>query len=494
MKDWFTIGEFSKRTGFSNKALRLYEEKDLLVPHSRSENSYRYYSSAQLELAKKIQHFKSLGFSLEQIKVLLVETKESSLKELLEKRLQECRSTSLALAQQIATLETILASLTIGQELTDLERSQVMENLLEASIDKLKRRGLVDQHTHGRLSDEVALFSSEISQTVPEFRRIVEYARKQNILLGPGRGTSPASLVLFAEGYSPINPLQFGLLPELFSRTKYLHLEVEYSRHQELGQMCDELKSKTKIDVVAFRSPILDIFAEMKKKIGEVDFDKFSDFDPMILQAPKKIGVRGLFGIEWNSNYHAWQKMPDSLKTGKNWRALEGWFSNNTMNSPEDYINLQIIHERWSPQDLTAYSSAKGPEDLPELQNSKGYMIFREDWIKILMRLKGVDALQAREVLAQLSDMAEPAQKTIVDEISDEKIKTLLKKTAPGTFAKSHAVASWWYYKRTAILKSLWPKEYLATVDAWEQRHGLIWQEFGYPLEDAKYYLKANEI
>lgn len=492
MKDWLSIGEFSKRTGFSIKALRIYEEKGLLVPHARSESQYRFYHDQQLSLAGKIQHFKHLGFSLEQIKVLLAETKQCSLKEILERRLQESRLASQVLQEQITALETILASLDAGQELTDLERSQVMENFLESSIDKLKRRGVIDPQLHDRLSEEVSRFSPEISRIVPELRKIREFAHKENILLGPGRGTSPASLVLFAEGYSPFNPLQFGLLPELFSRTKYLHLEVEYSRHKEIGEMCDVIKAKTNFDVVAFRSPLLDIFAEMKKKIGEVQFDSFSDFDPMVLEAPTRVGVRGLFGVEWNSNYHAWQNMPESVKKSKNWNALQEWHSHNVMSSPEDFINLEILHERWASQDLLSYTSATAPSDLPELKNTRGYMIFREDWLKILMRVAGIDVLKARDVLRELDDMENPPQRTLVDDIADEKIKVLLKKTAPGVFAKSHAVTAWWYYKRTAILKSLWPKEYLATIDSWEQKHQIIWQEFGYPLDGGKYYLKAN--
>lgn len=491
MKDWLSIGEFSKRTGFSVKALRIYEEKGLLVPHARSENQYRVYNDQQLKLAGKIQHFKQLGFSLEQIKILLAETKQCSLKELLERRLQESRLASQVLSEQITSLEAILTSLNSGHELTDLERSQVMENFLESSIDKLKRRGLMDQQVHEKLSDEVARFSPEIARIVPELRKIREYAHKENILLGPGRGTSPASLVLFAEGYSPINPLQFGLLPELFSRTKYLHLEVEYARYQEIGRMCDELKAQTSFDVVAFRSPVLDIFADMKKKIGEVQFDNFSDIDPMILEAPKRTGVRGLYGVEWNSNYHAWQSMPESLKKNNDWGALERWHTQNVINSPEEFITLAILHEKWSAQDLANFTTAKAPENLPELKNSRGYMVFREDWLKILMRLTGLDVLRAREVLTQISDMNNPPARTVVDDIADESLKVLLKKTAPGVYAKSHAVTHWWYYKRTAILKSLWTKEYLEVIDRWEQKHQTIWQEFGYPLGDGSYYLKA---
>ncbi|MBO9666618.1 MAG: MerR family transcriptional regulator [Bdellovibrio sp.] len=495
MKDWLSIGEFGKRTGFSVKALRLYEEKGLLVPYTRSEGQHRVYTEAQVHLAGRIQHYKALGFSLDQIKVLLAETSDGTLKELLERRLQESRAAAVSLSQQITSLESVLASLTSGQELTEAERTQVMESLLERSIDNLKRRGVTDGATLGKLSDEVSRYSPETQAIIPDLRKIMAYAQKENILLGPGRGTSPSSLVLYAEGYSPFNPLDFGLLPELFAGTKFLHLDVEFSRHKEIGQMCDELKTRTGFDVVAFRSPMLDILADVQKQIGPVQFDKFSDYDPMILEAAQRLGARGLYAIEWNERVHAWQNMPESLKASKkNWKAFEEWHLQHPMRSPQDLINLDILFEHWSEWDFKNYATATAPVELPELTEARGYMLYREDWIRIVMRYLGVDVLAAREILRQVGNLNNPPRTSKLDEISDEKIKKLLKMTAPGTFAKSHAVTIWWYYKRTAILKNLWPKEYLAAVDRWEAKNQMVWQEFGYPLADGTYHLKAGGV
>lgn len=47
-------------------------------------------------------------------------------------------------------------------------------------------------------------------------------------------------------------------------------------------------------------------------------------------------------------------------------------------------------------------------------------------------------------------------------------------------------------YKQTAILKGLWPKEYLAAIETWEKEHGLVWFDFGYEIKPKEYYLKAN--
>lgn len=45
MKDWVSVGEFGKKTGLSYKALRIYEEKRILIPHSRSEGDHRVYKA-----------------------------------------------------------------------------------------------------------------------------------------------------------------------------------------------------------------------------------------------------------------------------------------------------------------------------------------------------------------------------------------------------------------------------------------------------------------
>ena len=68
------IGDFSKLSQVSIKALRLYDEMGLLKPISVDRSSgYRFYSASQLPRLNRIIAFKDLGFSLEQITQLLNE-------------------------------------------------------------------------------------------------------------------------------------------------------------------------------------------------------------------------------------------------------------------------------------------------------------------------------------------------------------------------------------------------------------------------------------
>jgi len=61
------IGKFSLITQISQRSLRYYDEKGILVPEFRDISGYRYYSLDQIQMAVKIRFLVSLGFNLNQI-------------------------------------------------------------------------------------------------------------------------------------------------------------------------------------------------------------------------------------------------------------------------------------------------------------------------------------------------------------------------------------------------------------------------------------------
>ncbi|MCI5650530.1 MAG: GyrI-like domain-containing protein [Fusicatenibacter sp.] len=65
------IGEFSKLSHLTVKALRFYEKEKLLVPISIDEwTGYRFYETGQLETAAKIKAYRQLGLSIDEIKAI----------------------------------------------------------------------------------------------------------------------------------------------------------------------------------------------------------------------------------------------------------------------------------------------------------------------------------------------------------------------------------------------------------------------------------------
>ncbi len=90
----FSIGEFSKMTSLSIKSLRLYHERELLVPAEVDQfTGYRYYNEANYERAKSIKILKAFDFTLAEIREMLDDCDdESELLPQLERKLLEIDS------------------------------------------------------------------------------------------------------------------------------------------------------------------------------------------------------------------------------------------------------------------------------------------------------------------------------------------------------------------------------------------------------------------
>lgn len=99
------IGQFSKMTRLSTKALRLYDEIGLLRPaHVDSDSGYRYYDRAQANRAEAIRILRSVDMPLEEISAIL----DASDPDTAQQRLLEHRA---RLVEQLAAQERMLSYL-----------------------------------------------------------------------------------------------------------------------------------------------------------------------------------------------------------------------------------------------------------------------------------------------------------------------------------------------------------------------------------------------
>jgi effector-binding domain-containing protein len=113
--DQIPIGRFSQITRLSTKALRLYDERGLLVPATKDiATGYRYYTGPQIARGVTIKELCGIGFSLGEIETILA-AKESgdsgTIRELFYKRQGAIRSEVIRLQQIGAVLERSDASL-----------------------------------------------------------------------------------------------------------------------------------------------------------------------------------------------------------------------------------------------------------------------------------------------------------------------------------------------------------------------------------------------
>lgn len=138
MKDWLSIGQFSKRANVSARALRLYEKIGLIASVARGENGYRYYQESQISIARKIRELKALGFSLAEIKSFLesdAKFDSTTISQFLNRRLDLIVGEEKRLTEQKRQIKSILSSITKkNSALSEQERKYVMRLFEKATI------------------------------------------------------------------------------------------------------------------------------------------------------------------------------------------------------------------------------------------------------------------------------------------------------------------------------------------------------------------------
>lgn len=93
--------EVSTLLGIDSETMRYYESRNLITKPSRLSNGYRSYSEKHLEEIKFIQHCRSLGISLEEIKVLKELTTTPS----------DCSSANTIINKNLTLIEVKIAEL-----------------------------------------------------------------------------------------------------------------------------------------------------------------------------------------------------------------------------------------------------------------------------------------------------------------------------------------------------------------------------------------------
>lgn len=108
MEKKMTSGEIAKKTGVSQKAIRLYDEKGLLKPSEYSEGNYRLYDKEALLVLEKIIALKQIGFSLEEIHDNLVAEKNMNIVESLNRQLEIMEAKKYEIERTIACINRVL--------------------------------------------------------------------------------------------------------------------------------------------------------------------------------------------------------------------------------------------------------------------------------------------------------------------------------------------------------------------------------------------------
>lgn len=147
----YSIGEISKLTGLSQRALRLYESKSLIQPIKEKHNNYRMYCETDLDTLLIIKFYKNLDFSLDEIKEILsiISYKDSmnKLTNILNKQIAKYQSDIISSKVKNQNIKELLNLLEFSKSLTTdnfinyklltkKERQTIMETLRFNYTDK----------------------------------------------------------------------------------------------------------------------------------------------------------------------------------------------------------------------------------------------------------------------------------------------------------------------------------------------------------------------
>ncbi len=139
---YYSIGEMSSMVNISKDTLRYYDETGVLKPCMIDpENGYRYYSIEQAETIAGIIEYKEYGFSLEQIRVLLLCNDDAELRSALQKQEQE-------LIRRKNRLEIALVRLRNRMEVTSMENKDKKKVLITDDSDfmRIMLSELINKH------------------------------------------------------------------------------------------------------------------------------------------------------------------------------------------------------------------------------------------------------------------------------------------------------------------------------------------------------------
>lgn len=503
-----SVGKFAELAQVSTRTVRFYESIGLLPPSKRRENNYRYYDKKWLERMEQIRDLQSLGFSLEEVKkILLVDSFDFNSH--LYQRLSEIDSqveNLQAIKMRLIKLLSVAQKIELHKTVTETERTLYMEAIREKIIDSMK--GKYSHITESEMAyferDHWIHHQPQVKEFFEAVQKCVDFAQKNNLKLGPGRGSSPASISLFGLGFSHVDPMKYTtMIPErLTSRPPNLHIDVEFERGQNFIDYCREInRTLTFGEIHAFKMPLIDIIQNVHKELNHViDYESIDDNSELVLGPLKKLDLDKIFQIDYSEDalimkYEGWE--PEYYGLHK----MTEYLQQAPIQSFRDLINITAV---WRPncsemkERIQLYAQAKNKmftyDFLPEVINDSlkenfGLVLYHEDLMRIIHHFTGWDFgrcnqlrilclnTKSLELKNQNDDWLEFVRK------APSKVVALVEEESQWTFCLPHAIAFAQLTKQTLVLKSLHKKVYLEQIEKFEQKFGYRWDDIGVKLK-----------
>ena len=128
------IGEFSKLSHLTVKALRFYEREGILLPASTDEwTGYRFYETSQLEAAARIRAYRQLELSIDEIKAIFAGT---DARQILSEKAKTLTEEKHRIDNRLSIINHILEDKEMKYQVTE---KQIPEKIIYSSETVLKQ-------------------------------------------------------------------------------------------------------------------------------------------------------------------------------------------------------------------------------------------------------------------------------------------------------------------------------------------------------------------
>ncbi|MFW6381004.1 MAG: DNA polymerase III subunit alpha, partial [Bacillota bacterium] len=155
----------------------------------------------------------------------------------------------------------------------------------------------------------------------------VEYARRQGIRVGPGRGSAAGSLVSYLLGITRINPLKYGLIFERFlnpQRVTMPDIDIDFDERRD--EIIEYVKQRYGQDKVAQIGTFGTMAARAAiRDVGRALDVPYNKVDKLAKMVPSQPGITLEQALESNQKLADWEQQDEQIKSILGYaRKLEG--------------------------------------------------------------------------------------------------------------------------------------------------------------------------
>ncbi|QWI69976.1 MerR family transcriptional regulator [Bacillus sp. 41-22] len=178
-KEGYSIGEFSKRTGISIRTLQYYDELGLLKPEKNISSGHRVYKDRDILALQKIVSLKVLGYSLEEIRVMLnVKSLNISLKETLQNQRVAFEEKKKQLEVSIKAIERTMVYLEEDEEVD----SNILMSLINSIQKENEQRLWLEEYVSKEVAD--GLYNKQEEEDIALDKEFMRLAKEVKRLFG----------------------------------------------------------------------------------------------------------------------------------------------------------------------------------------------------------------------------------------------------------------------------------------------------------------------